>query len=143
MLTYCDFDHTKLIGLPFSIVPTENIKIRIMNLPSGSYYENVEPTVNADDVVVTFNYNANYGLLNEDNYWIYGVVTKASKRTRGDKGATTRSIVGKVFYSLPGTHTYSYLAKGDTEPHVQYGNLLDGTTFRCDSAVVRLIKFDR
>lgn len=143
MLTHRDFDHTKLIGLPFSIVPTENIKIRIMNLSGGSYYENVEPTVNADDVVVTFNYNANYGLLNEDNYWIYGVVTKASGRTRGAKGLTAKSIVGKVFYSLPGTCTYSYLAEGDIEPHVQYGCLLDGTTFRCDSAVVRLIKFDR
>lgn len=143
MLTYYDFDHTKLIGLPFSIVPTENIKIRIMNLPSSSYSKNVEPVVNADDVVVIFNYNAANGLLNEDNYWIYGVVVEASGRTRGDKGVTTKSIVGKIFYSLPGTHTYSYLAKGDIEPHVQYGHLLDGTTFRCDSAVVRLIKFNK
>ena len=136
MMTYCDFDHTKFIGVPFDIIPTKDVVKQVLGVPN---IVPAQPTGN--QVAVVYDYNTPFKLLNQDNYWVYGIITEAEGYIRGGKGITAKSIRNKPFYAIPCTRTYNYLAEGDTDFHVQIGTLLNGTSFYCDSAKVRLIKF--
>jgi len=138
MLDYTQFDHTKLIGVPYTVVPPSKVKHSIIGLSDKPDYT---PEVADDEVLAVYDYKTIDRTLNCDNYWLYAVVTDCTTMVSGKKGLSKRNLVGKVFYCTPGSRSYDYLIKGYTDLAYQSGNLLDGTYFSTSCASVQAIKF--